>query len=264
LVIAPRERYSKTAEALETLFKNTTYPFELIYIDENSPPPVRGYLKRMAREKGFRLIRLRSFLPDTHVRNIGLREVKTPYVVFIENDVLVRPGWLEALMTCAEETKAPVVGPLYLEWNKGQEFVHVAGGTARVDDVNGRRRCTEVLRFAGRQQADIAHELRRERTGLVEFHCVLIRTDVLRELGGFDAGAKNTGQHVDFCLDVTKAGHDIYFEPAAEVLYLQPPPWAWYDVPFYCARWNDQWSRETVEHLGRKWRLDPEDRFLTF
>lgn len=261
--MAPRERFSKTAEALETLFKTTTYPFELIYIDTASPPPIRRYLQRMAREKGFKLIRLRSYLPDTHVRNIGLREVKTPYVCFIENDIVVRPGWLEALMKCAEETKAAAVGPMYLESFKGREFVHTAGGTARVDESDGKRRVTEILRYAGCQHADIARDLRREPTGLLEFHCALIRTDVLRELGGFDEGVKNTGQHVDFCLDLTKAGHQIYFEPESEVMYLQPPPFAWYDLPFYCTRWCDAWSQQTIAHMATKWRLDPGDPFLT-
>jgi cellulose synthase/poly-beta-1,6-N-acetylglucosamine synthase-like glycosyltransferase len=262
LVMAPRERFSKTAEALETLLKSTTYPFELIYIDTNSPPPVRGYLRRMAREKGFKLIRLRSYLPDTHVRNIGLREVKTPYVCFVENDIVVRPGWLEPLIKCAEETKAAAVGPTYLESFRGREFVHTAGGTARVDEIDGKRRCTEILRYAGRQQADVARELRREPTGLLEFHCALLRTDVVRELGGFDEGVKNTAQHTDFCMELTKAGHAIYFEPASEVLYLQPPPFSWYDLPFYCTRWCDAWAEQTIAHFGHKWRLDPNDPFL--
>ncbi|MEL7495390.1 MAG: glycosyltransferase family 2 protein, partial [Cyanobacteria bacterium J06554_11] len=33
LVVVPRERFQFTQAALESLYENTTYPFQLIYID---------------------------------------------------------------------------------------------------------------------------------------------------------------------------------------------------------------------------------------
>jgi len=262
LVVSPRERFSGTEEALECLYRNTTTPFELVYVDGHPPRRIRRYLERQAREKGFRLIQLPHFMPDPDLRNIGLREVKTPYVVFLENDVLVRPGWLEALLACAEDTKASVVGPLYLEQRAGRETVHMAGGLNRVEEANGTRRCIERHRFPGRVATEVGHELRREPTELIEFHCVLMRTDVPRALGGLDEGVKNTAEHVDFCLAARGAGHQIYFEPASVIVYVQPPPFALYDLPFFCTRWSDAWSRQTVAYLGQKWRLDPDDPFL--
>ena len=262
VVVTPRERFSESQASLESLYRNTSPPFELIYVDGHSPPHIRRYLRRQAREKGFRLVHLPHFLTDPQLRNLGFREVDTPYVVFLENDVIVRPGWLEALLSCADETGAPVVGPLYLENLAGREIVHMAGGLARVEEATGTRRCIERHQFPGHRPADVAHELRREPTELIEFHCVLMRTDVLRELGGLDEGVKNTAEHVDFCLAARRAGHPIYFEPASVVVYVQPPPFAWYDLPFFCTRWSDAWSRQTVEYFGRKWRLDPDDPFL--
>jgi hypothetical protein len=262
LVVSPRERFSGTEEALACLYENTRTPFDLVYVDGHPPPRVRRNLERQAREKGFRLIRVPHFLPDPDMRNIGLREVTTPYVVFLENDVLVRPGWLEALLACAEDTGAAAVGPLYLENRLGQETVHMAGGLNRVEEASGARRCIERHRFPGRLAADVAHELRREPTELIEFHCVLMRTAVLRALGGLDEGVKNTAEHVDFCLTARGAGHELYLDPASVIVYVQPPPFVLYDLPFFCTRWSDAWSRQTVAYLGQKWRLDPDDPFL--
>jgi GT2 family glycosyltransferase len=262
LVVVPRERFSRTEISLESLYRHTTGPFELIYVDGHSPRQIRKYLEWQARERGFRLIRLPQFLPSPQSRNIGLRQVQTPYVVFIENDMLVEPGWLDALLRCAEETRAPVVGPLYLERQPEDRIVHMAGGLAHVEELDGKRRFVEKHLFQGRRVAEIEDQLHREPTELVEFHCLLARTDLLRQLGGFDEGLKNTSEHVDFCLAVREAGHQIYFEPTAVVVYVDPPPFAWYDLPFYHTRWNDTWARQTVAHFGRKWRLDPEDPFL--
>src|SRR5207249_8335576 len=55
----------------------------------------------------------RHLVPN-EARNIGLRRVRTRYVVFIDNDAVPAPGWLERMVECAEETGAWVVGPLYL------------------------------------------------------------------------------------------------------------------------------------------------------
>ena len=263
VVVVPRERFSRSEISLECLYRNTPKPFDLIYVDGHSPPRLRTYLEQHAGQKRFQLIRVPHFVPDPQLRNIGLREVKTPYVVFIENDVLVRAGWLQALLDCAAETKAPLVGPLYIEHLGGRDVVHMAGGVAHLEDVDGRRRCIERHRFPGRHISEVAHDLRRQPTELIEFHCVLMRTDVLRERGGFDEGVKNTAEHVDLCLTMGQAGHEIYLEPASVVELVQPPPFSWYDVPFYCTRWNDAWSRQTLAHFAGKWRLDPDDPFLS-
>ena len=262
VVVVPRERFSRTEVSLEALYRHTTEPFKLIYVDGHSPRHIRRYLERQARERDFRLIRLPHFIPTPRLRNIGLREVETPYVVFIENDMIVEAGWLSALVRCAEETRAALVGPLYLEHQPEDRIVHMAGGLAHFEEVDGRRRLFEKHFFQGRRVCDIEDQLHRKPTELVEFHCLLARTDVIRQLGGFDEGMKNTSEHVDFCLAVRNAGHEIYFEPTAVVVYVDPPPFAWYDVAFYHTRWNEIWARQTVAHLARKWRLDPDDPLL--
>jgi GT2 family glycosyltransferase len=139
----------------------------------------------------------------------------------------------------------------------------MAGGLAHFEQVNGKRRLVESHFFQWRKLPEIAGQLRRGPTELVEFHCVLMRTSLIQEMGGFDEGLKNTSEHVDFCIALREAGHEIYFEPASVVVYVDPPPFAWYDLRFYHTRWNAAWARQTVEHLAHKWGLDLDDPLLT-
>jgi GT2 family glycosyltransferase len=76
------------------------------------PRRLRRFLEARPRERGFRPIRTERYLAPNEARRLGLEEVRTPYVVFIDNDVLVSPGWLGALVRCAEETGAWLVGPV--------------------------------------------------------------------------------------------------------------------------------------------------------
>ncbi|NER78959.1 MAG: glycosyltransferase [Leptolyngbya sp. SIO1D8] len=128
IVAVPRERFQFTQESLESLYENTQHPFHLIYVDNHSPAPICDYLASQAKEKGFELVRSPQFLSPNQARNVGLRRVKTPYVVFVDNDVVFSPGWLKALVECAEETGATVVGSLVCQYKPLHTIIHCIGG----------------------------------------------------------------------------------------------------------------------------------------
>ena len=156
LVVVPRERFSCARRSLESIFKHTKMPFNLIYIDGNSPKSVRHYLESEACSKKFDLIRTESYLSPNVSRNIGLTHVQTEYLVFIDNDVVVSEGWLEDLLKCAEETNAAVVTPLICQGEPVHEFVHCTGGEARIiTDDTGKRMLRERLYNQGKRVADL-------------------------------------------------------------------------------------------------------------
>ncbi|MEO1509545.1 MAG: glycosyltransferase family A protein, partial [Cyanobacteria bacterium J06633_23] len=104
VVVVPRERFSYTQQSLESIYQYTNLPFELVYVDGGSPKSVQRYLSKAAAERGFTLLRTEHFLAPNQARNLGLSQVKTDYVLFIDNDVHVSYGWLERLWQCAQET----------------------------------------------------------------------------------------------------------------------------------------------------------------
>jgi hypothetical protein len=61
-------------------------PFKLVYVDGNSPPSLRRYLECQASALGFQLIRTDSYLTSNEAHNLGLREVCTEYVAFLDNE----------------------------------------------------------------------------------------------------------------------------------------------------------------------------------
>src|SRR5258705_2988727 len=139
VVVAPREQFGWTRSALESIFAHTEVPYDLVYVDGGSPAPVRRYLALRARQRGFRIIRTEHHLSPMAARALALPHVDTEYVCFIDNDVLVTPGWLGRLIRCADETEAWAVGPLYCNENPALGRIHMAGGEAHVVEGNGRR-----------------------------------------------------------------------------------------------------------------------------
>jgi GT2 family glycosyltransferase len=266
IVVVPRERFSLTRESLRSIYELTDTPFRLVYVDGGSPRKIKRFLESTAREKGFRLIRTDSYLSPNRARNIGLGHVSSKYVVFLDNDVLVAPGWLSPLVECAEDTGAAVVTPLTLEcFDGGSPVVHFAGGECHIavekESGTSQRHLKEAMHHAGRKPDDIRSDLRRQRTEYAEFHCLLVRTDIFRQVGPFDEQLLNTREHIDFCLLVAQAGGDIYLEPSSVVTFDYGLPLAWKDIPYFLLRWSDAWELASLHRLRAKWAL-PEDEYF--
>jgi GT2 family glycosyltransferase len=262
LVVVPRERFSYARQSLESIYNHTTMPFKLVYVDGNSPADLKSYLEEQAQLRQFHLIRKDYYLYPNQARNLGLKWVDTPYLVFVDNDVVVSPGWLEALVNCAEETDAAVVGPLMCQHEPFHQEVHFAGGDSHIwVDKQGRRRLREKMYDQGKQVANIRHRLKRMPTELAEFHCVLVRRSIFDQIGQLDEAFLNTKEHLDFCMTVQAAGGSVYFEPDALVTYVPGPPQTWSDVHYYMLRWSDAWTLASLNHMRDKWQLAEDGYF---
>jgi GT2 family glycosyltransferase len=261
IVVVVRERFSVAQRALEALYANTPEPFRLVYVDAGSPGPLRRYLAAQARLRGFQIVRRAEHINNNQSRNIALAHLgDTPYVVFLDNDAVVEPGWLGALLRAAEETGAAAVGPLYLLGEPGSGVIHVGAGDSHFVTEAGRRRFVERHRFANQRVDAVRDRLTRERCETVEFHCMLVRRDVLERVGPFDEGLHSMAEHTDFCLRVREHGGAIYLEPAAAVTYVIPGRLSLADLRFFWRRWSDAWTDATVARFCEKWGVDPQER----
>lgn len=265
ILVSPRERFSYTRGSLESIYTYTSVPFELVYVDGGSPPPIRAYLQEQAQQRGFQLLRSDYYLAPNRARNLGLKQVKTPYVLFIDNDVEVTPGWLQPLLDCAKETQATVVCPLTCIGRPLHQKIHLAGGEARIVlDVQGdqvRRKVHEKHYFVNRPVASVQPQLQRRACEFAEFHCMLVRTEIFQQIGPLDKKLLSTREHIDFCLNVTQAGGTIYCEPESVVTYVPDILYRWSDLSYFMLRWSDEWERKSLKHFRKKWNLDKDKYF---
>jgi GT2 family glycosyltransferase len=259
VAVVPRERFSFTQRSLESILARTEQPFELVCVDGGSPPHVRDYLARQAAERKFRLIRTEHYLTPNAARNLAIAEVRTKYVVFIDNDALVSPNWLPALVDCAESTGAWVVGPLYCEREPIATRIHMAGGNGDIVVEGGRRVFRELHRYYGRSVEEIRPILRREPVEMIEFHCVLVRMEALAQIGPLDEELLAATEHSDLCLLARRSGGEVYFEPASIVTYIPPTSFEASDRPYFQLRWSHAWVDASLKRFQEKWDLTADD-----
>ena len=256
VVVVPREQFSLARRSIDNIYANTHHSFELIYVDGNSPPPVRDYLATEAQQREFRLIRTAHYLSPNQARNLAIPEIQTEYVVFIDNDVLVQPGWLQALMDCGQQTGAWAVAPLTLE---GEAFdaIHQIGGEILLKDrPNGQKWLLERRPYMHLPLSKLKAELTAGPTELTEFHCVFARRDVFDKTGLLDEKLLSMAEETDFCLSILQAGGLVYAEPASVVSYVPPFNMQPSDLPYFFLRWSDHWCQASIDRMCEKHHLD--------
>lgn len=261
VVVTCRERHRLTEAALDTIVRNTRMPIRLIFADVCSPDWLRERIAARAGEWGLETVRFDEPLWPTQVRRRLAQSIDTEYAVFMDNDVLVRPGWLEKMYECAEQTGAGIVGPLYLWGGDAQaDRIHMAGGDLAAEPVAGgvvlkeRHRCYN-LRLG-------ETELRREECGFVEFHCLLMRREVFRAPETFDENIVCVHEHIHASLIAHAMGLKTYLEPEAQVAYLASVPYALADLQVFRRRWSHEAGESSLRAFSKRWGVvDNEQSF---
>ena len=259
VVIVPREGFRQAPACLERLFEVTTTPMRLVYVDAGAPRRIARRLEQLIERHGGTLIRAERYVRPTDARNLGFAAVDTRYVVFLDNDVVVTPGWLDALISCADQTGAAFVSPIICIGGQVPPVVHVAGGVNRIVEEGGVRRFVETYARMGWPLAAVRAEVGRAPTTMAEFHAVLVRTESLRALGGLDERCSTAFEHNDLCLSLAARGDVGWLETASLVDYVQDSPAAIGNAQYHMLRWCRSWIDESLDGFCRKWNLRPDD-----
>jgi GT2 family glycosyltransferase len=178
-----------TVKCFKSIFENTE-DFELIVVDNASTDGTVGYLKEMqAQHENMKMIYLDKAVKFAPANNIGIKLAEGKHVVFLSNDTVVSKGWLERL--CAHLYNIPLkslamVGPVTGNSN-GKQMVGLQDPEAWYQEHKGR--WISVGKLFG--------------------WCMLIKKDVLDEIGGFDERFENAYEDNDLCLRLYLAGYKM-------------------------------------------------------
>ena len=267
VIVIQRERFSLTALSLRSILaERQAYPFDLIYVDGNSPPHIQQYLQRQAEQHDFiTLIRCDRYLRANESRNLALPYAKdADYVLFIDNDVVVEQGWLTPLVNCAETENAVIVAPLTLQGDPASPEIeiHVVSVTTKFRPRKGGKRWFEQkqLMYANKLR-EVTLPFNRTLVDSVEFHCMLVRRSFLDE-AELDPCFDSLASHTDLCLQAEAKGEKIFLEPRSRVAFMVPtlvPHFEPTDLAFYRFKWRESAIRAVFKRFREKWNIARND-----
>lgn len=196
-------------ECLDSIEKQTFSSFEVIFVDNGSIDGSADWVEGRY-PHWVRVIRNSENLGFAEGNNIGIRHARGKYIVFLNNDTVVAPGWLEELIKPAE--KDPMIGMCaskVLSYDQ-PDVLEATGELLFRDGLNRARGHREVDR--GQYDSDVE----------IFFPpgCgALYRKITLDEIGVFDKDFFAYGEDADLGLRARWAGWKCQYVPKSVVYH---------------------------------------------
>jgi GT2 family glycosyltransferase/Flp pilus assembly protein TadD/FMN phosphatase YigB (HAD superfamily)/glycosyltransferase involved in cell wall biosynthesis len=215
IVIPVFNKIDFTRQCLQSVRKNTpAAPYEILVVDNGSSDGTTEYLKAEEAAGRLRLLRNSENLGFARACNQGARAARGKYILFLNNDTEVQPGWLQPLVSLAEADPAvAAVGGKLLFPNGTIQHAGVAIG-----EFTGRDPLLAVHAFY-KAAADLPAANERRVYQALTAACALVRKSAFDAVGGFDEGFWNGYEDVDLCLRFQDRGWLMVYEPASVVVH---------------------------------------------
>lgn len=207
--------YNKTGYLLNCLksialnTKSFNGRYEVIVVDNGSTDPTFEVISRI---EGIQVVRLDDNKGFVEACNTGANVAQGKYLVFLNNDVIVTPDWLDALMLTIET--GPELGAV------GAKLVYPSGQLQEAGCIvwsNGM--CHNYGR--GDNPSRPEYNYRRE-VDYCSASCLLVRHDLFKRIGGFDRRySPGYYEDVDLCFSIRKEGKNVIYQPRSVVIHFE-------------------------------------------
>ncbi|MFD0725978.1 glycosyltransferase [Lysobacter brunescens] len=210
LVVPVYNQFAHTLACLRALAAHPpATPFEVIVVDDGSRDETGDALPRVDGVRYHRRTVNGGFIAAC---NDGASLARGEHLVFLNNDTVPQPGWLEALLdTFAQEPGTGLVGAQLL-YPDGR--LQEAGGVVFADGSGwnyGKFESPEDPRFAYLRDCDYASGA-----------AIAIPSALFTALGGFDTRyAPAYYEDTDLAFAVRAAGHRVVYQPASRVIHVE-------------------------------------------
>jgi GT2 family glycosyltransferase len=183
-----------------------TTTFEVIVVNDASTDSTLKMLKRIS---GLRIVNIENNVGFLLACNKGLEAARGEYIVYLNNDTQVQPGWLDALIDNFQNPSVGLVGAK-LVYPDGR--LQEAGGIIFSDASGwnfGRLEDPSAPPFSYRREVDY-----------VSGAAIAVRKSILDTAGGFDERfVPAYYEDTDLAFEVRRQGFTVVYEPNSVVVH---------------------------------------------
>lgn len=239
--------------SLERTLEPLSVEYEIVLIDDGSTDGTREFLATLSTP--YQIILNEKNLGYAGANNRGASMAHHDILLFLNNDLILKPGWLEPLLKgLSNLPEVGIVGNIQLDAASG--LIDHAGVFF---DHKG------LPAHARKGRKTIPKEEFREWNALTAA-CMALRKEDFLSLGGFDEAYRNGTEDIDLCVRMKKAGYRLFVANHSVVLHhvSSSPGRTDHDsanMALFQSRWGAvtadwgkrEWAEEYLRRYARKW-----------
>lgn len=219
VIVCVHNALDDVRRCLSSLVRYSVPQCNIIVVDDGSRVDTREYLCDFCAEQGATLLRNEIAKGYTFAANKGMRASSAGYVILLNSDTIVTPGWLEKMVACAEsDPEIGLVGPLSntASWQSVPKIEE--DGDWATNPLPAGLSIVEMGGLIAKYSGQVY-----PRMSFLNGFCLLIRRGVMDELGLFDEErfGRGYGEENDYCLRARKAGWILALADDAYVYHAQ-------------------------------------------
>lgn len=205
IVVPTFNQSAMTVRCFESIRRNTTAEYELIWVDNGSSPDQFSIVYHAAKRLALptKVIRFKNNMGFIKATNAGICEAAGEYVLLLNNDTEVGCRWDEKLVKPLSNIDIGAVGPVTQSAIAWQEVAHVNKRYGKNMPIyHG-----TVDIYAKLLDQNYGNEYIEITTGPLAFFAVAIRRETFAEIGLLDeAYGLGLADDDDFCMRLRVAG----------------------------------------------------------
>lgn len=211
IIIPVHNHAGLTKQCLDALLRTVREDHEaqIIVVDNASRDETAAVLAFF--EDRVRTVPQRKNVGFAHACNDGANAASGDYLIFLNNDTVAMPGWLDALLNhAATHPAAGAIGGKLLYPN---DTIQHAGMV-----FNAHRRPVHLYRGF---PSDHPAVNKARQFQMVTGACLCMPRKAFCEAGGFDTAFLNGYEDADLCLRLRELGYEVHYCPASVLYHLE-------------------------------------------
>ncbi|MDO4477819.1 MAG: glycosyltransferase [Lachnospiraceae bacterium] len=215
-VIIPNKDHAAALKACVSSLQKADYDeLEIIIVENNSTEAETFALyEDLKADPRVRIVTYEGGFNYSAINNLGVSQARGEYLLFLNNDVRgdIGTDWItEMLGMCRRPDTGAVGAKLYYP----NDTIQHAGCVIGIGGVAG-------AMFVGlaRSRSGYMHKASIiQNLSAVTAACMMVKTAVFREVGGFEEKLAVAFNDMDLCLKIGRAGYRIVYDPYAELYH---------------------------------------------